>query len=157
MEEDKIEIKYEIYKKFLKPTKKHNQIFDELNFCQKDMQTTFNFSDIDNQFEKDINLFMKNLDLKVTRIWAQKYENAQHEAHTHLPAEYSFVWYIEVDRDCSEIVFYNPGWPYFETHKIKVKPFTGLFLLFPGFLPHEVLYNTKCKRNIISGNLTWQK
>lgn len=162
-EDDKILLGYEIYKKYLQPNQNIAHLFDkELHFENKEMQTTY---EKDNslllEYSKEfINQFIiKNFGNRfdIDTMWAQTYFNGRHVAHVHNNSDYSFVWYVEADPESSKLMIYNPGWPYCETHEIPIQPETGLFILFPSCLPHEVLYNHDKKRYMIGGNLTFKK
>jgi len=49
---------------------------------------------------------------------------------------------------------YDVGFPYVNTQQsISFKFVPGTLLIFPGFLPHEVVPNKNNKRLIVSGNV----
>ena len=157
----KYEIKYEIVKDFLLPSKEHQEEFKKINFIKSDKQdmlTTYGQNiKLNEKILKYLIDFFKKHKLQISSVWAQKYLNGRHEAHIHSNSIFSFVWYVQADEKCSKIVFHNPGWPYVDSHRIEIQPYTGTLLMFNSLIPHEVLYNTKQVRNIISGNLSWLK
>ena len=93
--------------------------------------------------------------LNIRYCWVQKYfKNNFHNVHTHNGNETSFIWFIDGNKDCSPVKFYDVGYPLVDTNKgitINFKP--GILLLFPGFIPHEVPPNKSNNRLIVSGNV----
>jgi hypothetical protein len=92
----------------------------------------------------------------VQDVWCQKYSVDQHHG-THIHGvgahEYSFIWYINCSEQSSNTVFFNPGFPYVNTDYVKIKPKQNKFILFPGYIPHEVEKNSDNERCIVSGNI----
>jgi hypothetical protein len=85
-----------------------------------------------------------NLDLFVADCWAAVYEEEDHTLpHTHFPADFSVVTYLDADPGCAPIVFDDT---------ISVQPVSGVMLLFPGLLKHSVPKN-KGKRTVVAMNL----
>ena len=85
-----------------------------------------------------------NLDLFVADCWAAIYEEEDHTlAHTHFPADFSVVTYLDADPGCAPIVF---------DETISVQPVPGVMLVFPGLLKHSVPKNTG-KRVVVAMNL----
>lgn len=85
-----------------------------------------------------------NLDLFVADCWAAIYEEEDHTLpHTHFPADFSVVTYLDADPGCAPIVFDD---------KISVQPVPGVMLIFPGLLRHSVPQNTG-KRVVVAMNL----
>jgi hypothetical protein len=97
------------------------------------------------------------LKLNLKNCWVQQYKkNEYHPIHTHFSSthDYSFVWFIDGDKNSAPLKFYDVGFPLIFTGKIiefNFKP--GVLLIFPGFIPHEVPINKGSNRLIISGNL----
>tara|TARA_R100001086_G_scaffold248191_1_gene184425 strand:- start:2851 stop:3381 length:531 start_codon:yes stop_codon:yes gene_type:complete len=111
-------------------------------------------------FEELIKVLYNKNNYEITNAWVQKYNESYHTLHTHGTDKSvkSFVWYIHADEDSSPIKFYNPGYPYCYYYAKLIKPKANKFLLFDSYVPHEVLYNRKSQRVIISGNIKiWQK
>jgi len=153
------DISYKILQDFLIPLERHKEAFNEINFVSgKEMQTSFGTKNkIQECIQKYLQDYFAKHKLVLDNIWAQKYFNGRHSAHVHHNAHTSFVWYVQAENDCSKIIFYNPGWPYVDTHRFEVQPYTGTLLLFNSSIPHEVLPNGNQTRNIIAGNLKWLK
>ena len=97
----------------------------------------------------------KSFSLTLDHSWIQKYSKyGYHSIHTHHPKHKSFVWFIQGNKNSSPISFFDVGYPYVDVNKpkdFKFKP--GTFLLFPGYMPHEVKPNRTDNRLIVSGNL----
>lgn len=95
--------------------------------------------------------------LTLLNCWVQLYKKDQyHSIHTHFftQKDYSFVWFIDGDSNSAPLEFHDVGYPLINTGrsiKFNFKP--GLFLIFPGFMPHEVHLNKSNNRLIVSGNL----
>lgn len=90
------------------------------------------------------NLDELNFEMAVTDCWGVIYEGADHTMlHTHFPADFSAVVYLEAGADCAPIVFGNG---------IAVKPQTGLLVVFPGIMPHAVPENYD-RRVVVAMNL----
>jgi len=102
-----------------------------------------------------INIFKKHK-LNIRDCWVQLYlKNNYHSVHTHFATQkdYSFVWFIDGDKNSSPIIFYEIGYPLINSNKkIKFDFKPGMLLIFPGFMPHEVPLNKSNNRLIISGN-----
>lgn len=92
-------------------------------------------------------------------------KNSMHERHNHLPAVWSGVYYIQAKNDDGNITFFNENlksnWPFCETSLdniltrqiFTIQPETGLMLVFPSYLEHQVhLNNTNNERIAISFN-----
>lgn len=92
-------------------------------------------------------------------VWIQKYNKpgSFHDCHIHDPYSYSFVLYVDCSKDSAETMFYNPGYPFYDIHKIKVKPEKGRCIIFNGAIPHAALPNFDKKRLIVSGNIKFIK
>ena len=76
--------------------------------------------------------------------WAAIYEEEDHTlAHSHFPADFSVVTYLDAAPGCAPIVFDDA---------ISVQPVPGVMLIFPGLLRHSVPKNTG-KRVVVAMNL----
>jgi hypothetical protein len=100
---------------------------------------------------KDINY--SSYDFK--DAWIQKYDKPGdfHDCHIHDPYLYSFVLYIDCSKNSGETMFYNPGYPYYSTDSLRVKPEKGRCIIFNGAIPHAALPNFDKKRLVVSGNI----
>lgn len=92
-------------------------------------------------------------------------KNSMHERHNHLPSTWSGVYYVQANNNDGNITFFNEhlksNWPFSETsienvltrQIFTIQPETGLMLIFPSYLEHQVhLNNTDNERIAISFN-----
>ena len=117
------------------------------------------FKDIDLiEYEKNANNFFDNADKDKKSDMYNIIQEPIHEMHTHGadPFRRSFILYINCTKDSSPVNFFGPGHPLIYSDPIQVKPEPGLLILFPSYLPHEVLPNNDDKRLILSGNIEIQ-
>lgn len=78
-----------------------------------------------------IKQFNTKVELTFRDIWGMKYKsNDEAIPHNHFPAFYSFVYYVDVPKDCPGIVFTECD--------IMKKPYNGLLLMFEGNVMHHV-------------------
>lgn len=84
----------------------------------------------------------------MTTCWGSIYTRGNYsERHAHVPALYSWVYYVKVDENSAPIYFpNNPGFYY--------KPTSGTGIIFPGWLDHEVPpHESDDERIIVVGNI----
>jgi hypothetical protein len=84
----------------------------------------------------------------MTTCWGSIYNRGDHsERHSHVPALYSWVYYVKVDENSAPIYFPNkPGFYY--------KPTSGTGIIFPGWLDHETpFHESDNERIIVVGNI----
>lgn len=89
-----------------------------------------------------------NLELQtfMTTCWGAIYEKGDYsELHHHIPALYSWVYYVNVEEGASPLHF-----PWFPGHTYHPK--SGYGIIFPGWLTHEVP-PTDSERIIVVGNV----
>ena len=92
-------------------------------------------------------------------------KNSMHERHNHLPAVWSGVYYVQATNNDGNITFFNDhlksNWPYCKTdinnpltrQIFTIQPETGLLLIFPSYIEHQVhLNNTDNERISLSFN-----
>ena len=98
-------------------------------------------------------------DINFTDIWIQKYDKSGsfHDCHIHDPYSYSFVLFVDCSKNSGETMFYNPGYPYYDLNKMRVKPKKGRCIVFSGAIPHAALPNFDKKRLVVSGNIKFIK
>lgn len=119
----------------------------------------------------ELNKFMnfngeKNFTIK--DMWfAINRENSYHETHTHSPAIWSGVYYVQANEQDAPLNLYSPAtsdnhWANnvvnefndFTTSWASFKPVTGMLNIFPGWLKHSVSQQTvKQDRIAISFNV----
>jgi len=81
---------------------------------------------------------------EVKNMWAMMYDGGDSAfKHDHFPSTLSCVYYIDVDDDCSPIIFEGA---------VTVQPKNGMLIVFPSILMHEVP-STTGKRVAISMNI----
>ena len=112
-------------------------------------------TELSNEVQPYLKLVFQKHSSSLKNIWVQKYNiNQFHDLHTHGQGNLlSFIWYINCSEKSSKTVFFNPGYPYFQTHTISIEPEIGKLIIFDGCIPHFVVPNNDNVRTIISGNL----
>ena len=71
-----------------------------------------------------------NYDLLTADAWCALYEQADSAIlHSHYPADFSCVAYLDMEPGAAPIIFANA---------LEVRPVSGSLLVFPGLLPHHV-------------------
>jgi hypothetical protein len=71
-----------------------------------------------------------NYNLLTADAWCAVYEQADSAIlHSHYPADFSCVAYLDMEPGASPIIFANA---------LEVRPVPGSLLVFPGLLPHHV-------------------
>ena len=71
-----------------------------------------------------------NYDLLTADAWCAVYEQEDSAIlHSHYPADFSCVAYLEMESGAAPIIFANA---------LEVRPVPGSLLVFPGLLPHHV-------------------
>ncbi len=71
-----------------------------------------------------------NYDLLTADAWCAVYEQADSAVlHSHYPADFSCVAYLDMEPGAAPIIFANA---------LEVRPVPGSLLVFPGLLPHHV-------------------
>ena len=77
-------------------------------------------------------------------LWAAHYTDADSaKPHVHGASCISWVYYLQVDDSAADLVF--------ETFDLRVKPRTGLLVMFPGWVRHGVAVGGP--RTILAGNV----
>jgi len=85
-----------------------------------------------------------NFRLEVLDCWGSIYGHKGHTiAHTHFPADFSCVVYLDAEEGCAPIIFEN---------QIKVSPSAGMIIIFPGMLLHHVPEN-EGQRKVVALNM----
>ena len=94
---------------------------------------------------------------KLINCWNQRYyKNDYHSLHTHNNGKNNFscILYVKCKEKSSATRFYPPGYPYIVFNEfIDIYPKVGKLVVFPGYLPHEVLPNKDDERLIMSENI----
>ena len=103
----------------------------------------------------------------ISVFYSEMNEGGSHAKHVHPDSKLAGVFYLNAPENSAEIRFYDPRphSSFFRYKYIKhpsllyqihdVVPYTGLFLIFPAWLTHEVLKNkTDNKRTTAVFNIT---
>ena len=98
------------------------------------------------------NMIVKSRILKdpiISDYWMAFYKKGDYTVpHYHLPALYSFNYFIKTPKGSSPFVL--------TTSKVEIEPEEGKLVIFPSFLVHEVPKNECDDRIIFAGNI-WEK
>tara|TARA_B100002019_G_scaffold265111_1_gene254413 strand:- start:79 stop:633 length:555 start_codon:yes stop_codon:yes gene_type:complete len=79
--------------------------------------------------EKEFSLSRKSLEYECVNLWAMDYERGEYTLpHIHYPANWSFVYYVDVIPDQSPVVFED----------VKIYPKNGDLIMFHGMVEHGV-------------------
>ena len=85
----------------------------------------------------------ENLEFNVVNLWAMMYEKSEYAVrHRHYPADFSATYYVDVEPDCAPIVF----------DTLTITPKSGMLIIWPGLLHHEVP-PTNSRRTVIGMNI----
>ncbi|MBU6381535.1 MAG: hypothetical protein KGR21_03945 [Proteobacteria bacterium] len=85
-----------------------------------------------------------NFRLEVLDCWGSIYGNKGHTTpHTHFPADFSCVVYLDTEEGCAPLIFEN---------QIKLNPMAGMIVIFPGVLLHQVPEN-QGQRTVVALNM----
>ena len=80
-------------------------------------------------------------------VWFAKYAKEEYtRSHSHLPAVFSFVYFIQSPSGSSPLVF--------TYSKKEIEPKEGLLVLFPSVLYHHVPPNKCDDRIVLAGNIS---
>ena len=87
--------------------------------------------------------FNENLKFICHELWAAQYDIGDYaERHYHYPLDWSVVYYVNVEKESSPIIF---------GENVEVYPEKDMMLIFPGWLNHRVP-PTKGKRTVVAMN-----
>ena len=88
--------------------------------------------------------FSCEVDFMCFNFWAMMYEKGDHTIrHSHFPSDFAAVYYVDVEPGCAPIVFED---------ELKVYPESGMLVVFPAWLHHEVP-KTDARRTAVSMNI----
>lgn len=103
---------------------------------------------IDNIIRRDGNYFMDDFDILIEQAWIVKYQpNGSMHLHDHLPAHFSFIYYIQN----------TPGSPTLQFEGgLTFDGYQDHLILFPGYLKHQVIYKESADPRLsLVGNATF--
>ena len=82
----------------------------------------------------------------IHRAWLAKYHKGEYTiSHDHIPASFSFVYFVSSPKGSSPLIFTDSG--------KRIKPEEGKVVIFPGDLKHEVPKNKCDGRITLAGNI----
>ncbi len=124
-----------------------------------------------NQALKDMNWDLEKQEVKITSMWAIINEKgAFNQRHHHGNSDLSAAYYVTAEKNCGDIVFYDPRPAPVYRHPVakspnilnasvnSVQPEEGLLVLFPSYLEHSVNpNNSNNKRIVISFNVSLER
>ena len=87
--------------------------------------------------------------VRCSEVWGALYGKNDHAtSHNHEPSYFSFVYYVNVPKNSSPLIFVNSGY--------KVKTYTGKLVIFDSKLYHKVPKNKSENRSLIAGNFVYE-
>lgn len=97
--------------------------------------------------ECPLDSFQRQRDYKLNALWGMIYRDGEHAiAHHHIPAYFSFVYFVKVSDLSSPLIF--------KASSTYIKPEIGKLILFPSYLLHYVPEQTGNEERIsIAGNI----
>lgn len=137
---------YTSYNKTLdKPLMEYDVMKPFVNFLSDSIQKLNQFMNFDGEHK-----------FKIRDMWfAINRQNSYHETHTHSPAIWSGVYYVQADDKDANLNLYSPTtsdnhWANnvinefndFTTNQAVFTPETGMLNVFPGYLKHSVAQQT---------------
>lgn len=137
---------YTSYNKTLdKPLMEYDVMKPFVNFLSDSIQKLNQFMNFDGEHK-----------FKIRDMWfAINRQNSYHETHTHSPAIWSGVYYVQADDKDASLNLYSPTtsdnhWANnivnefndFTTNQAVFTPETGMLNVFPGYLKHSVAQQT---------------
>jgi hypothetical protein len=88
--------------------------------------------------------FNCEVDFICFNFWVMMYEKGDYtKRHSHFPSDFAAVYYVDVEPGCAPIIFED---------EIQVQPETGMLVIFPALLHHEVP-KTDARRIAVSMNI----
>ena len=132
----------------------------EMDWLYDEMRTLSN--EVNNiYFESDptYKMLLEKCDNREFGVWTNVNEvGSKNVLHTHTSDAWAGIYYLQVE-GTGNLVFTNPAnlllqcnpkSPY--TRKTGIKPEDGMLVIWPGWVPHEVLENKSNKQRI---NIAW--
>ena len=93
-----------------------------------------------------LNQRYRGWDFKVYNSWVAHYSKGQYaQSHYHIPASFSFVYFVSSPKGSSPLIFTESG--------RRIKPEEGKVVIFPGDMLHQVPKNKCDGRMILAGNI----
>lgn len=144
------------------------------NFDMKDAEPKNFIEEIKTNINTAINDMgwdLQTQEVKISNMWAIiNTKGSLNQKHHHSNSDLSAAYYVSAEKDCGDIVFYDPRPAKVYKYPIAKNPNTlnatinsispepGMLILFPSYLEHSVNPNlSNHKRTVISFNLNLQK
>ncbi|MDB2349348.1 TIGR02466 family protein [Alphaproteobacteria bacterium] len=119
----------------------------------------------------DMGWDLQTQEVKISNMWAIiNKKGSLNQKHHHSNSDLSAAYYVSAEKNCGDIVFYDPRPAKTYKHPISKNPNTlnaiinsispepGMLVLFPSYLEHSVNPNlSDHKRIVISFNLNLEK
>ena len=144
------------------------------NFDMKDAEPKNFIEEIKTNINTAINDMgwdLQTQEVKISNMWAIiNTKGSLNQKHHHSNSDLSAAYYVSAEKNCGDIVFYDPRPAKVYKYPIAKNPNTlnatinsispepGMLILFPSYLEHSVNPNlSNHKRTVISFNLNLQK
>ncbi|MDC1047103.1 TIGR02466 family protein [Alphaproteobacteria bacterium] len=119
----------------------------------------------------DMGWDLQTQEVKISNMWAIiNKKGSLNQKHHHSNSDLSAAYYVSAEKNCGDIIFYDPRPAKIYKHPIaknpnilnatisSISPQPGMLILFPSFLEHSVDPNlSDHKRVVISFNLNLDK
>ena len=119
----------------------------------------------------DMGWDLQTQEVKISNMWAIiNTKGSLNQKHHHSNSDLSAAYYVSAEKNCGDIVFYDPRSARVYKHPIaknpnilnatinSISPEAGMLVLFPSYLEHSVNPNlSDNKRIVISFNLNLDK
>ena len=119
----------------------------------------------------DMGWDLQTQEVKISNMWAIiNTKGSLNQKHHHSNSDLSAAYYVSAEKNCGDIVFYDPRPARIYKHPIaknpntlnatinSISPEAGMLVLFPSYLEHSVNPNlSDNKRIVISFNLNLDK
>ena len=119
----------------------------------------------------DMDWDLQTQEVKISNMWAIiNTKGSLNQKHHHSNSDLSAAYYVSAEKNCGDIIFYDPRPARVYKHPIakkpnilnatinSISPEPGMLILFPSYLEHSVNPNlSDHKRIVISFNLSLDK
>jgi uncharacterized protein (TIGR02466 family) len=144
------------------------------NFDMKDVEPKNFIEEIKTNINTAINDMdwdLQTQEVKISNMWAIiNTKGSLNQKHHHSNSDLSAAYYVSAEKNCGDIIFYDPRPAKVYKHPIaknpnilnatinSISPEPGMLILFPSYLEHSVNPNlSDHKRIVISFNLNIDK
>ena len=144
------------------------------NFDMKDVEPKNFIEEIKTNINTAINDMdwdLQTQEVKISNMWAIiNTKGSLNQKHHHSNSDLSAAYYVSAEKNCGDIIFYDPRPARVYKHPIakkpnilnatinSISPEPGMLILFPSYLEHSVNPNlSDHKRIVISFNLSLDK